>query len=155
MHVLRGHTDAIRALTISPDGRRIATAGMDHTARTWDADTGEQIAVLTGHEAPVRDITYSSAGRLLLSAVGRDKTVRLWVAESGFLKASAKKHAEPVIQARFLADGNHIYTTAPENSNTLIWSGEPARPIGAFGWHAIGVRGVAASPDSTRIAVWS
>jgi WD40 repeat protein len=33
---LRGHTGAVRAVTWSPDGRRVATAGMlDHTLRVY------------------------------------------------------------------------------------------------------------------------
>ena len=33
----------------SPDGTRIVTASDDKTARIWDARTGAQLAVLSGH----------------------------------------------------------------------------------------------------------
>jgi WD40 repeat protein len=32
-----------------PDGTRIVTASVDKTARRWDARTGAQLAVLSGH----------------------------------------------------------------------------------------------------------
>ena len=44
--VCRGHTDAIRRLTFSPDETRLASASRDNTARLWDVASGEEIAQL-------------------------------------------------------------------------------------------------------------
>jgi WD40 repeat protein len=45
----------IFAVRWSPDGSRIATASMDHTARIWDAKTGALIGTLSGHTRDVTD----------------------------------------------------------------------------------------------------
>ena len=42
----------VRSAAYSPDGRRIVTASCDKTARIWDAATGTQFAVLSGHSVP-------------------------------------------------------------------------------------------------------
>ncbi len=47
--VLSGHTDRVFGAAFSPDGTRIVTASLDKTARIWDARTGAQLAVLSGH----------------------------------------------------------------------------------------------------------
>ena len=40
-HPLTGHTGAVHAVAWSPDGTRLATAGVDGTAHIWDPTTGQ------------------------------------------------------------------------------------------------------------------
>ena len=46
---LTGHTRAVNGVAFSPDGRLLATASDDRTARLWDPATGEHRRTLTGH----------------------------------------------------------------------------------------------------------
>ena len=64
-------------MAFSPDGRTVATAGADSTARLWDASTGRPQRTLTGHTGPVSTVVFASDGRTLATG-STDGTARLW-----------------------------------------------------------------------------
>jgi len=75
--ILTGHRLSIWHLHVSPDGRRIASAGEDWTIKIWDADHGEMLLTLKGHSDDVRCVKFSPDGKLLVSS-GDDRCLRIW-----------------------------------------------------------------------------
>ena len=49
LRVLDGHTNAVVAVSITPDGGRAVSASWDWTLRLWDLDTSACLRVLEGH----------------------------------------------------------------------------------------------------------
>jgi WD40 repeat protein len=66
----------------SPDGRRIVSASSDNTLRIWDADSGQGLRTLSGHENSVWGCAWSPDGRRIVS-VSSDGTLRLWDVQRG------------------------------------------------------------------------
>ncbi|HEY9527214.1 MAG TPA: helix-turn-helix domain-containing protein, partial [Anaerolineales bacterium] len=70
--VFRGHTGFIFEVDISPDGKYLATASVDGTARLWDLATGETIRTFSGHTGAIDGLAFSPDGKTLIT--GGDQT---------------------------------------------------------------------------------
>nr|WP_151476514.1 hypothetical protein [Streptomyces albicerus] len=79
---LDGHTDTVRHIAWSPDGRPLATASRDGTARIFDARSGRSLRVLPSGGAMVEGVAWSPDSTRI-ATVGRDHVVRIWDAASG------------------------------------------------------------------------
>jgi WD40 repeat protein len=98
----------------SPDGKYVLTASgsfPDCTARIWDAGTGREQRVLTGHTAPVVATAFSPDGTRVLTA-SRDSTARVWDAASGREVAAFKGHHGAVVAAVFSPDGRRVVSSS-------------------------------------------
>ena len=62
-----GHESGVNAVVFSPDGRLVATASGDQTARVWEVSSGKRVATL-GHEDVVNAVVFSPDGRLVATA---------------------------------------------------------------------------------------
>ena len=77
--------------------------------RVWDADSGEQIAQLTGHTDLVSSVAFSPDGRRIVTGGGyMDKTVRVWDADSGEQIAQLTGHTSYVYSVAFSPDERRI-----------------------------------------------
>ena len=82
---LSEHTDRVRALAFSPDGKRLASAARsreDTTIHLWNPSTGKHLRALTGHPRDVHSLAFSPDSSTLASA-SWDDIIRLWDAKTG------------------------------------------------------------------------
>ncbi|MCA9694846.1 MAG: WD40 repeat domain-containing protein, partial [Myxococcales bacterium] len=77
--VLRGHTEPIVALAISPDGARVLTGSADQTARVWDTKSWRTIAVIK-HRASLADVAFSSDSERTIT-ISTDGALQVWSAK--------------------------------------------------------------------------
>jgi WD40 repeat protein len=61
-------------------------ASDDRTVRIWDAATGKQRAILTGHTGWVTTVAVAPGGTWLATA-SHDQTVRIWDPATGAISA--------------------------------------------------------------------
>ena len=76
---LRGHTEPLRAVAFSPDGRTLATGGEDRFIRLWQTETGVEMLALPTLNF-INQLAFDPAGKTLVAAL-HNGTVRVWKAE--------------------------------------------------------------------------
>jgi WD40 repeat protein len=72
----------VMSLAFSPDGKQLASCGIDGTVRVWETATGKSLHEFKGHKAEVTSVAFSPDGTLVASGSG-DGTARLWVLSTG------------------------------------------------------------------------
>jgi hypothetical protein len=144
------HAQGALAVTFSPYGQTLASAGHDRAIRFWSIPDLEPLRVLEGHDDWVGSIAYSPDGKALAST-GGDKTVILWDLDSGKILWRARGHTEWVQSLSFHASGQLI-ATGSWDKTVRLWDAASGRLLKTFEGHTERVWTVAFSPDGTWLA---
>jgi len=116
-----GHSEAIRAVAFSPDGKYVATASWDKTAVVWDSANGKKLNVLTGSDREVNSVHFSNDGRYLVtgSLDGNARVWENWQASTAHIVATLSESRE-IWTAIFSPDGQHI-ATGGASGKVTVW----------------------------------
>ncbi len=147
---------AMAMSSIPPPTRPTAPASSprrgDKTARIWDARTGAQLAVLSGHGDVVDSAAYSPDGTRIVTA-SDDKTARIWDARTGRSSRCSPAMAISSNSAAYSPDGTRI-VTASDDKTARIWDARvPATLDGQIAWDAAAETDPLSDVDRTRLGL--
>lgn len=178
---LRGHTNAVTGVAVSPDGTRIASASQDGTAKVWEMATGREIvAIATGATSSMPfTVSFSPDGRRIAASRGATSgspggppsgamgggmgggmggtaesvpgAIGIWDAASGAEVQRFEGRIGTVIAVAFSPDGTRL-ASAGNDRVVRLWDVASGRQLLALTGHRSTINSLAFSPDGASLA---
>jgi WD40 repeat protein len=136
-----GHTEGLRAMGVSPDGSRVATAGWEVGVRIWEAKTGKQLARFPSSVMNQKNLDFSPNGKLLFTPSRNCDAVVKWDLATGKevsrYNPGATERAGGDLQAfRLTPDGRSIQAATSQigergrgSARIMTWDVESGRVL--------------------------
>lgn len=107
----QGHEETPSEMVVTPDGKTVVTAGMDGTARVWEAVNGQQLRVLQ-HQGWIRGLALSPDAKWVASS-SLDDTLGVWELDTGRRIYSLSGHGK--------VGGHRALAFSPDGARLFSW----------------------------------
>lgn len=145
-----GNSRIIYSVAFSPDGKFVASGGVDNTLKLWSVEDGSAVKTFKGHRNFVNSVAFSPDGRKLASA-SEDGTVKLWDLEGGSCLNTLKGHRDSVWSVAFFPDGERLASGSTDGTIRL-WKASARTPYKTIDSRSGYVYSVSISSDGKHLA---
>jgi WD40 repeat protein len=152
--IAKAHSDHVRGLRFSRDGRLLASGSADGTIAVWDARTLHLVRRVVATSPGAMSLSafdMSPDGRLLAGAK-EDGTIGLWRVEDGALLRGLAGHNEGVIALAFNRDGSWLASSGTDHK-VRVWNVTTGAALKELDHPNDWVRTMAFSPAEDRLVV--
>ena len=163
INTLYGHSGTVYSVCFSPDlvaeaqvfnNKRIISGSGDRSIKIWNAENGELINTLNGHNGDVLSVCFSSDlvvksqvldNKRIVSG-SSDNSIKIWNAENGELMNTLNGHTAAVNSVCFSSDNKRIVSGSDDGS-IKIWDADIGELINTLNGHIWRVNSVCCSPN--------
>jgi len=158
-----GHTNIVRGLCFTPDGKELISVSWDKTIRLWDVQSGECLRVLRPPIGPYRQgALYTAAlspdGRTLAVAGGASPAggdpIYLIAIPSGQIERVLQGHNQAILTLAYSRDGRRL-ASGGYDTTARLWNPATGECERVLSGHTKEVYELVFAPDGSRLATGS
>lgn len=144
--LLAGHTNRVRGVAVSTDGRVSVSGGEDGQVILWDLRTGKALRTLKDSGAQVTGVALSPQADT--AAAATENNVLVWDLNTGALLKTLSGHSASVLAVAYSPDGTQLLSGS-DDTTVILWDLASGRPSTTLRGHSGAVQAVAFSPEGT------
>ncbi len=133
----------------SPNSRRLVHGMADYSATVRDAESGEIVSELRGHDGALKTYCFGPDSKTVATG-SYDQTARIWETETGRQIAELRGHTYVILKVAFTPGGKLLVTSSSDNT-ARIWEIETQRTLAHLRGHSGEVGAVTFSPDARQV----
>jgi WD40 repeat protein/serine/threonine protein kinase len=157
VHTLRGHTEFIHCVAITPDGKWVLTGGggkavggelktgTDFDLRIWDLQSGARVGMLSGHKDNVACVAVSPDSSRVASG-SQDGKIFLWDLKTRHKEKELPGHREGTTAIAFSPRGSYL-ASAGFDGVVHVWDVKSGELLRSLHGHTASLLAVLFTPD--------
>ncbi|AFZ24332.1 WD40 repeat-containing protein [Cylindrospermum stagnale PCC 7417] len=141
---------SILAVAFSPDGKVLATGGVEGEVQLWQVADGKLLSRWNAHTRWILSLAFSPNGQMLATG-SDDKSVKLWDANTGICLKTIQGHTSWVFDVVFSPHGQALASVGDEYT-VKLWDVYNGQLLKTFTGHSTQPHSIAFSPDGQILA---
>ncbi|WP_414754712.1 hypothetical protein, partial [Anabaena sp. CCY 9910] len=146
VRTLVGHSDWVKAVAVTPNGKQVISGSKDNTLKVWNLETGEEQFTLIGHTESVNAIAVTPDGKRVISG-SSDHTLKIWDLATGNELFTFSGHRTQVVALTVTPDSKWVISASVPNI-IKVWDLESGKEKFTVFPHSDLIRSIVAYPDS-------
>ena len=145
------YQSTIHAMTVSPDGKIVATGMHNGTIILRDAATGQEIITISGKGAIIRSLNFSPDGKRIVAGDAKG-FASVWDTATGQALTTVQGHGNLIVCSVAFSPDGKSFATGGADKTARLWNATNGEPLLTFPGHTNWVGAVDFSPDGRLLA---